>query len=282
MYSVKALIFTSPTCLYCDLLASKLIEIADNAKIPLKVYTVDVEETPEAVKRYDIKTLPTTYIGEERFEGLRDDEEIHEILYTSFTLQQGSPLDYDEFLISVSKPYKFYWHEVASIIQETIRKDLKMNIQGLETREIGDKVTSHLFNILALSMIQSINEKDAEKVLRKSASFLGSVVKEMLEEEATEAVFQKLIEISGKLGLGIFELVSHNENMLVFRIHDCFLCTEFKIYGHKFESPYCIWMGQYLMTSISARFKISRFRETKCMAMGDPYCEFEFYARKER
>ncbi len=147
---------------------------------------------------------------------------------------------------------------------------------------MGHKVTMHLFNILTLSLIQTINEKDTEQTLKRSASFLGSIVKDMIEGEDAQSIFHQLIEISGKLGLGMLELVSHDSNKLVYRIHDCFLCTGFRIYGYKFEAPYCNWMGQYITASLSGRFKISRFRETKCMAMGDPHCEFEIHIKQER
>ena len=73
-------------------------------------------------------------------------------------------------------------------------------------------------------------------------------------------------------GVGKPEIVSFDLATLtaVFRIHGNVECE-----GRKTSAPYSRWIKGQLVGFMSALFETPcKAEETKCMAMGDPYCEF--------
>ncbi len=275
--SVKAILFTSPYCVVCEILASQLMDIAEDTKIPLKVYMVDVVDSPDVAGKYGIRTVPTTFIGEERFEGTRDDEDIQELLTTAFCERQISPLDEDERLIQVAKSYPMYWYELASKINAMVKDSIKKSIKGEEMRKMGDKATMHLINTLGLSLIEETKGKKIGHILKRSANLVADACFESVDLEGTVSLESEIKKYAEKLGLGKIEVVRDTPEEIVCRVHECYLCVFFEVRDFELDFPYCLWMGEFLLAIFSHIVNVTAFREVRCMGMGDQYCEFELY-----
>lgn len=280
-HSVKAVVFTSPYCVVCEILASQLMDIADEIKIPVKVYMVDVVEAPDVAGKYCIRTVPTTFIGEERFEGTVDDEDLRELLTTAYCERQASPIDKDERLFQVAKSYPMYWYELASKINVMVKDSIKKSIKGEEMRNMGDKATMHLINTLGLSLIEESKGRKIGHILRRSANLVADACIESIDLERVESIESEIKKYAERLGLGRIELVKETPEKMICRVHECYLCVFFKDQKFELDFPYCLWMGEFLLAVFSHVAEVTTFKEIRCTGMGDPYCEFELYKRKK-
>ena len=85
----------------------------------------------------------------------------------------------------------------------------------------------------------------------------------------------RLLEEMGRIvGFGVFKIVSISENKIVLRIYDCFECQLLKDIGVKMSS----FLKGVLVGWFSRYWNIDPQKivatERKCMARGDPYCEY--------
>lgn len=95
-------------------------------------------------------------------------------------------------------------------------------------------------------------------------------------------IFKKVLDELQYYGYGIPELVFFDEKIQAakIRIHHCFNTAG---YHKKNEKPICYIM-EGILTSLFEVYFQGRVncKETKCAAMGHPYCEFRIYSLKSR
>ncbi len=284
MYTLKSIMFTTPTCVYCEFLATLLIGIAKDSEIPLELYSIDVADHLWVADKYDVRKAPTTYIGQELIIGIQSEDELLEILNRAYSEKQNSLLDIDEKLMPISKPYVVDWYIFSHKLLSIIKNQIKMYIKGEKIREMGDKTSMHFIHTLGMSLIHDYKGKNVGDILKISSHIIGGAAGESVTAKDLEGISKELSDISERLGICQFELIDHSEEKIVYRVYDSYLSTG--LYSNlMLDFPYCAWIGEYLLSSLkSTKVDVVGFSEVKCEAMGDPYDEFVIYTheRKEK
>jgi len=98
--------------------------------------------------------------------------------------------------------------------------------------------------------------------------------------KATE-IFSKIsAPLFTPIGFGVMNILEINENppYALIRVHGCFEC---ECATEKSDMPYSHLVRGMMAGAFTELFGIeATAREIKCIAKGDPYCEFEVYPRK--
>lgn len=282
MYTVKSIMFTTPTCVYCEFLATLLIGVAEDANIPLELYSVDAVENPWVAEKYGVRKAPTTYIGQEVIIGIQSDDELLEVLKKVYSEKQNSLLDIDENLIPISKPYVVDWYIFSHKLLSIIKNQIKRYIKGEKIREMGDKTSMHFIHTLGISLIHDYKGKNVGDILKISSHIIGGAAGESVSADDLEGISKELSDISERLGICRLELIEYSDEKIVYRVYDSYLSTG--LYSNLvLDFPYCTWIGEYLLSALkSAKIDVSGFSEVKCEAMGDPYDEFVIYTRERK
>jgi len=112
----------------------------------------------------------------------------------------------------------------------------------------------------------------------------GKNHKRLAEELGIKQPSEVFSKISAPLfmsvGFGIMKIlkISNGPPYAYLRVHGCFEC---KCCPKKVEKPYSHLVRGMIAGVCSSIFGVEMFaKEVKCIAMGDPYCEFEVYPRK--
>ena len=164
----------------------------------------------------------------------------------------------------------------------------KGTIQFLRAHNILLPVRS-LFKLME-SLKERIGEGETEEILREVGRFqikqaLVRYTKVLGIEKIEKETFKELgREILKILGYGEYEIiVNYKEKMMYFKSDNAPIPTEYKeMYGLS-EEPIDYYLCGMLEEVGHAFFGIPmKCVETKCIACGDPYCQFEVFPVEEK
>ncbi len=104
---------------------------------------------------------------------------------------------------------------------------------------------------------------------------------EMLGIKKASEIFSKIsASLFTPIGFGVIKVLEISENPLhaLVRVHGCFEC---ECATEKSDKPYSHLVRGMMAGVFTQLFGVeATVREIKCIAKGDPYCEFEIYPRK--
>ena len=135
---------------------------------------------------------------------------------------------------------------------------------GIVDYERYNQVEKNLKNVLNLSSADNYTKAVEEKIYYHTAKNIGS----RLNVTDYNSLSAKIME----LGIGEIVITDMSDEKIIFRLFDCFTCTDMKHLG----KPICYFEAGILAGAVSSiRKQNMDANEVKCNALGDDFCEFE-------
>lgn len=126
-----------------------------------------------------------------------------------------------------------------------------------------NQVEKNLKNVLNLSSTDNSKSVE-EEIYYHTAKNIGS----RLNVTDYNSLSDKIME----LGIGEIVITDMTDNKIIFRLFDCFTCSDMKHLG----KPICYFEAGILAGAVSSiRKQNMDANEVKCNALGDDFCEFE-------
>ncbi|MBI4858345.1 MAG: sigma 54-interacting transcriptional regulator [Acetobacterium woodii] len=135
---------------------------------------------------------------------------------------------------------------------------------GIVNYKNYNSVEKNLKNVLNLANTSQNAKAVEEEIYYNTAKNVGR----SLNVTDYNSLSEKIIE----LGIGQIVITNMSDEMIVFRLYDCFTCSEMENIG----KPLCYFEAGILAGAVSTISKQDMDAvEVKCNALGDAYCEFE-------
>nr|WP_320024574.1 sigma 54-interacting transcriptional regulator [uncultured Acetobacterium sp.] len=135
---------------------------------------------------------------------------------------------------------------------------------GIVNYKNYNSVEKNLKNVLNLANTSQNAKAVEEEIYYNTAKNVGR----SLNVTDYNSLSEKIIE----LGIGQIVITNMSDEIIVFRLYDCFTCSEMENIG----KPLCYFEAGILAGAVSTISKQDMDAvEVKCNALGDVYCEFE-------
>ncbi|WP_303870281.1 sigma 54-interacting transcriptional regulator [Acetobacterium wieringae] len=140
---------------------------------------------------------------------------------------------------------------------------------GIVNHENYNHVEKNLKNVLNLANTSGNSKAVEEEIYYNTAKNVGRSL------NVTD--YNSLAEKIMALGIGQIVMTNMSDNKIVFRLYDCFTCSEMENIG----KPVCYFEAGILAGAVSTISNQDMDAiEVRCNALGDDYCEFEITPAK--
>lgn len=272
--------FTSPDCAYCPSV-KKLLQrmIGSGSSVFAHVSTIDITENPEVAARYNIKSLPTLVINDEKvLSGLISDADVQNLLWNKLV----------STILEREKSYDMRKETMLSITTNTLSSALELQ---LVRPSIGDythigSLQKTTFSILGLDILATRLLYEAGRELGLYGAdphlLLSLNPKIGAEIRSIEKRFTYVIE-----GISNFfnrqtsnlptyfsdrvDIIKLEDDEAIIHLHETASCSQAMDIGE----PLCHFTAGEIAGMIEALLaeKVT-VRETACWGTGDTVCEF--------
>lgn len=140
---------------------------------------------------------------------------------------------------------------------------------GIVNYENYNHVEKNLKNVLNLANSSGASKAVEEEIYYNTAKNVGRSL------NVTD--YNSLAEKIMALGIGQIVMTNMSDNKIVFRLYDCFTCSDMENIG----KPVCYFEAGILAGAVSTISNQDMdAEEVRCNALGDDYCEFEITPAK--
>ncbi len=152
------------------------------------------------------------------------------------------------------------------------------NSSAIIPREEQPAIKREFENIIGITA-DTIAHDVAKYATIEAVSSIQKVIIKPVGALSKRRIIFELLKQLPRRGYGIPELTSYDEENLLFRVR---VKNSFDVVGYRYsDKPVCSVMSGVFAGDTEEVFKREmECIETKCMAMGDPYCEFEVFEKK--
>ncbi len=191
-------------------------------------------------------------------------------------------------------------NDVASSKTEFIRTALRNYLNNLKQVEIGRGALEHdkegritgynkryfvisleSYGYILKNLKKNMSDKEVKDFLFNAGIPAGfdAATKRQRETGTTRTeAMKKHAEMAKNLGWGEIELKidKNNRKVIVISKNPWEAESYLEIFKEKSKKPVCFWFSGYLKGALDVDLGVeSKVKETKCVAMGDPHCEYE-------
>ena len=182
----------------------------------------------------------------------------------------------------------FYGNKKSELFARSFLSRLQMEFEKI----IGPAARTIFYNIYKKSVIENMKtlENPFFRIFSKiSLSAFGKVflkpfnkiMTKILGKLLLKLIPQKIQKECHERGVGTFEIIIKDPKKYEFSIR---IYNSYNTLGYgKTDHPVCYSLSAGIAGTVTALVgKEIDCRETKCIAMGDPYCEFELYRKDKK